>query len=96
LHMEFDGGARGNPGVGGAGSLLMLVRDGVCAVLATRAAFLHDRRTTNNVAEFSGLVGGLELARDFHAQSADPVPSLLITVCGDSRLAIYLMQDRSE
>ena len=36
-----------------------------------RAAFLSDRRTTNNVAEFSGLVGGLELARDFLAQSAD-------------------------
>jgi probable phosphoglycerate mutase len=94
--VDFDGGSRGNPGVGGAGSRLVLVRDNVCTVLATRAAFLQERRTTNNVAEFSGLVGGLELARDFLAQSADPAPGLLVTVRGDSRLVIDLMQDRTE
>jgi ribonuclease HI len=53
--VDFDGGSRGNPGVGGAGSRLVLVRDSVCIVLAMRAAFLQERRTTNNVAEFSGL-----------------------------------------
>ena len=96
LHVDFDGGSRGNPGVGGAGSRLVLVRDSVCTVLATRAAFLQERRTTNNVAEFSGLVGGLELARDFLAQSADPASGLLVTVRGDSRLVIDLVQDRTE
>ena len=94
LHVDFDGGSRGNPGVGGAGSRLLLVRDSTCTVLATRAAFLQDPRTTNNVAELRGLVGGLELARDFLAQSADLVPGLLVTVRGDSSLVIDLMQDR--
>ncbi len=74
----------------------MLVRGSVCTVLATRASFLQERRITNNVAEFSGLVGGLELARDFLAQSADPAPGLLVTVRGDSRLVIDLVQDRTE
>jgi hypothetical protein len=68
LHVDFDGGSRGNPGVGGAGLRLVLVRDIVCTVLATHAAFLQEWLTTNNVAEFSGLIGGLELARDFLAK----------------------------
>ena len=96
LHVDFDGGSRGNPGVGGAGSRLILVRDKAVTVLATRAVFLGDRRTTNNAAEFSGLVGGLELARDFLAQCTDPTPGLLVTVRGDSQLAIDLMKDRIE
>ncbi len=96
LHVDFDGGSRGNPGVGGTGSRLVLVRDSVCTVLATRAAFLQERRTTNNVAEFSGLIGGLDLARDFLAQSADLASGLLVTVRGDSRLVIDLVQDRAE
>jgi probable phosphoglycerate mutase len=94
--VEFDGGSRGNPGVGGAGSRLILVQDNAVFVLATRAVFLGDCRTTNNVAEFCGLVGGLELARDFLAQSTDPTPGLLVTVRGDSQLAVDLMKDRIE
>jgi hypothetical protein len=49
-------------------------------------------RTTNTVAEFSGLVGGLELARDFLAHSSDPAPGLLAAMCGNSRLVIDLVQ----
>jgi hypothetical protein len=33
LHVDFDGGAGNNPGVGCSGSLLLLVRGGVCSVL---------------------------------------------------------------
>jgi hypothetical protein len=69
LHIEFDGGARGNPGKGGAGSLLMLKRaqPDACTVLAQRAHFLGASGVTNNRAEFTALLDGLALARDFLA-----------------------------
>ena len=90
LHVDFDGGARGNPGVGGSGSLLLLVRGGVCSVLARRADFLGDH-VTNNFAEFSGMASGLQLALDFLAQSAEPTPGLRLTVTGDSELVVQAM-----
>ncbi len=31
LHVDFDGGARNNPGIGGSGALLLLVRGGSCS-----------------------------------------------------------------
>ena len=96
LHVDFDGGSRGNPGLGGAGALLTLVADGACSVLAKRAVFVGASSVTNNVAEFSGLVAGLELARDFLAQSVEPTPGLLITVTGDSALVINMMMARSD
>lgn len=74
----------------------MLVRDNACTVLATHAVFLGDQNITNNVAELRGFISGLELVRDFLAQSADPTPGLLVTVRGDSRLIIDIVQDRIE
>ncbi len=49
LHIEFDGGARGNPSQGGAGSLLMFKRaqPDACTVLAQRAHFLGASGITN-------------------------------------------------
>ncbi len=69
--MDFDGGARGNPGVGGSGAVL--VRGGVCSVLARRSDFLG-AHVTNNFAEFSGMASGLQLALDFLSQSVEPTP----------------------
>ena len=91
--MDFDGGARNNPGVGGSGSLVLLVRGGVCSVLARRADFLGDN-ITNNFAEFSGLNNGLQLALDFLAQSVDPVAGLRVTATGDSGLVVQAMLAR--
>ena len=60
LVVEADGGSRGNPGPAGFGAL---VRDGETGqVLAERAAYLGV--TTNNVAEYSGLVAGLRAAAE--------------------------------
>ncbi len=87
--MDFGGGARNNPGIGGSGALLLLVCGGSCSVLARRSDFFGDN-ITNNFAEFSGL----QLALDFLAQSADPVPGLRVTANGDSELVVQAMLAR--
>jgi ribonuclease HI len=53
-----DGGARGTPGPAAAGAV---VRDAGGRVLAEKALYLG--RTTNNVAEYRGLLLGLHLAQ---------------------------------
>ena len=65
LLIEADGGSRGNPGPAGYGALVKDADTG--ALLAERAASVG--RATNNVAEYGGLVAGLEAAR-----SASTVP----------------------
>lgn len=77
-----DGGSRGNPGPAGYGSVV-LSADG-STVLAERAAYLG--RATNNVAEYSGLIAGLEAARDIGA--AD------VSVRMDSKLVVEQMSGR--
>ena len=54
-----DGAARGNPGPAGAGAVLL---DEAGEVVATARAKLGE--TTNNVAEYHGLLLGLKLARE--------------------------------
>ena len=59
LVIEADGGSRGNPGPAGYGAV---VRDGATGkVLAERAGYLG--HVTNNVAEYNGLLAGIEAAR---------------------------------
>ena len=83
LVVEADGGSRGNPGVAGYGAVL---RDGATGeVLATKARELAE--CTNNVAEYSGLIAGLELARGVD-------PSAAIEVRMDSKLVIEQMAGR--
>jgi probable phosphoglycerate mutase len=83
LVVEADGGSRGNPGPAGFGAL---VRDGESGqVLAERAAFLGT--TTNNVAEYSGLVAGLRAAAEID-------PEARVTVRMDSRLVVEQMSGR--
>jgi probable phosphoglycerate mutase len=83
LVVEADGGSRGNPGPAGFGAL---VRDGESGqVLAERAAFLGT--TTNNVAEYSGLVAGLRAAAEID-------PDARVTVRMDSRLVVEQMSGR--
>lgn len=82
LVIETDGGARGNPGPAGYGAL---VRDASGAVLAERADFLGI--TTNNVAEYSGLVAGLRAAREID-------PDALVEVRADSKLLVEQMSGR--
>lgn len=82
LVVETDGGARGNPGPAGYGAV---VRDESGAVLAERADYLGV--TTNNVAEYSGLVAGLRAAREID-------PEALVEVRADSKLLVEQMSGR--
>ncbi|HEX5741158.1 MAG TPA: bifunctional RNase H/acid phosphatase [Pilimelia sp.] len=80
--VEADGGSRGNPGPAGYGAL---VRDAVTGeVLRERAESIGI--ATNNVAEYSGLVAGLEAAVALGAVD--------IEVRMDSKLVIEQMAGR--
>jgi ribonuclease HI len=64
--MEADGGSRGNPGPAGFGAVVL---DDTGEVLLERKGFLGI--TTNNVAEYSGLIAGLTAAAELGADSVD-------------------------
>ena len=82
LVVEADGGSRGNPGPAGYGAV---VRDAVTGeVLAERAAGIG--RTTNNVAEYGGLIAGLTACLDL-----DPAE---VEVRMDSKLVVEQMSGR--
>jgi broad specificity phosphatase PhoE/ribonuclease HI len=80
--VEADGGARGNPGPAGFGAVVRDVESD--AVLAERSGFLGV--TTNNVAEYTGLIEGLTAAADLGASD--------ITVRMDSKLVVEQMSGR--
>ena len=83
LIVEADGGSRGNPGPAGYGAV---IRDATSGdVLAERFESLGI--TTNNVAEYSGLIAGLETAGDL-APGAD------VDVRMDSKLVVEQMSGR--
>jgi broad specificity phosphatase PhoE/ribonuclease HI len=79
--VEADGGSRGNPGPAGYGAV---VRSGTGEVLAERLGALGV--TTNNVAEYSGLIAGLRAAGEVGADEVD--------VRMDSKLVIEQMAGR--
>ena len=81
--VEADGGSRGNPGPAGYGAL---VRDADTGrLLAERAASVG--RATNNVAEYGGLVAGLQAALDL-----DPTADVEVRM--DSKLVVEQMSGR--
>lgn len=83
LVVEADGGSRGNPGVAGYGAL---VRDGATGeLLAERAEPLG--KVSNNVAEYRGLIAGLEAAALIDASAA-------VLVRMDSKLVVEQMSGR--
>ena len=59
-YLYFDGGAQPNPGVGGAGVVLMDDRRNVVVRQAIR---MRDYPVTNNQAEYTALLAGLTAAR---------------------------------
>jgi len=81
--IEADGGSRGNPGPAAYGALLRDADTG--AVIAERGETIG--AATNNVAEYRGLIAGLELARE-HAAEAD------VEVRMDSKLVVEQMAGR--
>jgi probable phosphoglycerate mutase len=82
VSVEADGGSRGNPGPAGYGSVVRSVPDG--QILLERFGSLGT--TTNNVAEYTGLIEGLKAARELNATEVD--------VRMDSKLVIEQMSGR--
>jgi ribonuclease HI len=82
LIVEADGGARGNPGPAGYGAVV--VDPGTDEVLAERAEGLGI--TTNNVAEYRGLIAGLRAAQELGA--------IDVEVRMDSKLVVEQMSGR--
>ena len=80
--VEADGGSRGNPGPAGYGAVVF--SNGRDTVLAERKAAIG--RATNNVAEYRGLIAGLEGALDVGATE--------VAVSMDSKLVVEQMSGR--
>ena len=76
--LRSDGGARGNPGPGGAG---FVIEDETGAIVRRGGRFLGS--VTNNVAEYEALIWGLETALD-HGVTR-------LRVCADSELVVRQM-----
>jgi len=80
--VEADGGARGNPGPAGYGAVVREAPTG--EILLERHGSLGT--TTNNVAEYSGLIAGLQAAQELGATH--------VGVRMDSKLVIEQMSGR--
>ncbi|MGY0497591.1 bifunctional RNase H/acid phosphatase [Nocardia sp. FBN12] len=80
--VEADGGSRGNPGPAGYGAVVFAA-DHV-RVLAERKEFIGV--TTNNVAEYRGLIAGLAASAELGAR--------VVTVRMDSKLVVEQMSGR--
>ena len=80
--VEADGGSRGNPGPAGFGCVVFSADR--ATVLAEHKQFIG--QTTNNVAEYRGLIAGLEEARRLGADE--------VAVSMDSKLVVEQMSGR--
>ena len=80
--VEADGGSRGNPGPAGYGSVVFTADRGVVLAESKQAI----GRATNNVAEYRGLIAGLEEAAKLGATDVD--------VQMDSKLVVEQMSGR--
>ena len=81
--VEADGGSRGNPGIAADGAVVIDAVSG--AVLCELGVYMGI--ATNNVAEYSGLIAGLEETRDRD-------PEAPVTVRMDSQLVVEQMSGR--
>jgi ribonuclease H / adenosylcobalamin/alpha-ribazole phosphatase len=84
LVVEADGGSRGNPGPAGYGAVVRDAESG--EVLVERSEGIGV--TTNNVAEYQGLLAGLRAAVQLGGPSAD------VEVRMDSKLVVEQMSGR--
>lgn len=83
LVVEADGGSRGNPGIAAGGAVVRDEESG--AVLSEVGVFVGV--ASNNVAEYSGLIVGLESALE-----RDPAASVHVRM--DSKLVVEQMTGR--
>lgn len=80
--MEADGGSRGNPGPAGYGAVVWSADHGTVLAESKQAI----GRATNNVAEYRGLIAGLQEAADLGATE--------VAVAMDSKLVVEQMSGR--
>ncbi len=83
LVVEADGGSRGNPGVAGYGALVRDAESGAVVLELARPL----GQASNNVAEYSGLIAGLEGALRIE-------PAADVEVRMDSKLVVEQMSGR--
>jgi ribonuclease HI len=83
LVVEADGGSRGNPGMAAGGAVV--IDDASGAVLSEVGVFVGI--ASNNVAEYSGLIAGLESALEL-----DPTASVHVRM--DSKLVVEQLTGR--
>lgn len=83
LVVEADGGSRGNPGIAAGGAVVLDEVSG--AVLSEIGVYVGI--ASNNVAEYNGMIAGLEFALQ-----CDPAASVLVRL--DSRLVVEQMTGR--
>ena len=81
--IEADGGSRGNPGISGAGAVLLDASSGNMLKEISESVGI----ATNNVAEYTALLLGLEAAFEM-----DPEASVLVRM--DSKLVVEQMSGR--
>lgn len=82
VQMYCDGGSRGNPGVAGSGAVVY----GPDGDTLAEIAYVVGKKASNNVAEYHGLLRGLEAARELGASAVD--------VHMDSKLVVEQMTGR--
>lgn len=99
ITIHFDGGSRGNPGVAGAGAHVLVVEEGS----SNTEAEYHVRKycgvhCTNNYAEYSGLLSGLQEAKSYIVnlckisfEETTEMPTIHLEIHGDSNLVIQQM-----
>lgn len=80
--VEADGGSRGNPGPAGYGSVVWTADRSTVLAESKQAIGI----ATNNVAEYRGLIAGLEEAAELHATD--------VAVLMDSKLVVEQMSGR--
>ncbi|MDR7329818.1 Glucosyl-3-phosphoglycerate phosphatase [Corynebacterium guangdongense] len=83
VNVFADGGSRGNPGVAGSGTA---VYDAATGDLLREIVYVVGRKSTNNVAEYHGLLRGLEAAAELGASE--------VYVFLDSKLVVEQMSGR--
>ena len=83
LIVEADGGSRGNPGIAAGGAVV--IDPGSCRVLAEIGVFIGV--ATNNVAEYRGMIAGIEAASEL-------APGAALHVRMDSKLVVEQMSGR--
>ncbi|CAM9771076.1 unnamed protein product [Discosporangium mesarthrocarpum] len=82
--LQFDGGSRGNPGPSGAGAVIFRVDDNGDRTEVWSTTLWVGDSSTNNQAEYSGLIAGLEVAERMGVKE--------LVVEGDSNLVVQQMK----